>query len=65
MDTVYADHGLELPGFLKIDTQGGELDILNGAEALLQTVSMVDVEVELTRIYRGQPTAHDVLRYMD
>jgi FkbM family methyltransferase len=46
--------------FIKLDTQGSELDILRGAEKLLHTVRALEVEVEFNPIYEGQPLFADV-----
>jgi FkbM family methyltransferase len=41
--------------YLKIDVQGGELDVLKGAQRLLENVIAVHCEVEFAPLYRGQP----------
>lgn len=47
--------------FMKIDTQGSELDILEGAkETLLGHVVAVEVEVEFAQLYESQPLFRDV-----
>lgn len=46
--------------FLKLDTQGAELDILRGGQRLLRTVRALEVEVEFNPIYLGQPLFGDV-----
>lgn len=46
--------------FLKIDTQGSELDILKGAQSLLGGCLGCEVEVEFSPIYKGQPLFSDV-----
>ena len=46
--------------FLKIDTQGSELDILKGAQSLLTDCLGCEVEVEFSPIYQGQPLFSDV-----
>jgi FkbM family methyltransferase len=57
-----------LPGedtdFLKIDVQGGELAVLQGAATLLQSAVMVQTEVEFVEIYEGQPLFADVDRHL-
>lgn len=40
--------------YVKIDTQGSELEILRGAEGYLQTIRCLDIEVEFNPIYEGQ-----------
>lgn len=61
MDDVLARAGIENVDFIKVDTQGSELFILRGAKQLLQQgVIGVEVEVEFSPIYSGQPLFADV-----
>lgn len=53
------------PDIIKLDTQGSELFILEGATKTLENASLVEVEVEFTEIYDGQPLFHDVSKYMN
>lgn len=58
LDDVLFGHRLDFPHwgeFIKLDTQGSELDILRGAERTLRerTVALL-VEVEFLEIYTGQ-----------
>ena len=39
--------------FIKIDTQGSELEILRGASDLLKSVIGIEVEVEFIELYKG------------
>lgn len=39
---------------LKIDTQGSEADVLSGSSGILNQVSMLQVELSLRPLYRGQ-----------
>ena len=41
--------------YLKIDVQGGELDVLKGAQRVLKDVIAVHCEVEFAPVYRDQP----------
>lgn len=58
-DVVDREH-LDFPDFLKLDTQGSELDILRGASRTLAQTSLVEVEVEFYPMYKGQPLFADV-----
>jgi len=40
---------------LKIDVQGAELDVLNGATRLLRQIVVIHTEVEFVPAYKGQP----------
>lgn len=48
------------PHFIKLDTQGSELDILAGAGATLDSVVGIEVEVEFAPMYAGQPLFPEV-----
>jgi FkbM family methyltransferase len=45
---------------IKLDVQGAELDILRGAKASLQSVRLIEAEVEFQQLYEGQPLFADV-----
>jgi FkbM family methyltransferase len=47
--------------FLKLDTQGYDLEVLAGADETLQHVSVLQTEVPLLHIYEGMPSLVDVL----
>jgi FkbM family methyltransferase len=40
--------------YIKLDTQGSELEILKGGENIIDTIRCVDIEVEFNPIYEGQ-----------
>ncbi|NJR66351.1 MAG: FkbM family methyltransferase [Leptolyngbyaceae cyanobacterium CRU_2_3] len=50
--------------FLQIDVQGADLDVLKGGSQILQTVLAVQVEVEFSPLYQGQPLFADVDTFM-
>lgn len=64
LDSLLADPTIQLPGhldFIKLDTQGSELDILRGAQRMLEHhVVTLEVEVEFTRLYKDQPLFREV-----
>ena len=60
LDEVVAAEALKPPDMLKLDTQGSELDILRRSTATLRSAHLVEVEVEFTEMYEGQPQFHDV-----
>jgi len=65
LNEAYLKEAIELPNFLKLDTQGSELEILLGADKILSNTSMVEIEVEFLEIYEGQPLFPDVLKFMN
>lgn len=46
--------GLKTLDYIKVDTQGSELEILKAAGPYLDTVRCLDIEVEFNPIYEGQ-----------
>lgn len=64
LDKFLADRGLQRPDLLKLDTQGSELDILQGAVNNLSAVCMIDIEVEFNPIYSGQALFGEIDLFM-
>ena len=52
------------PALLKIDVQGAELEVLEGAKTTLATCEVVQLEVALLPYNEGAPTLLEVLNYM-
>lgn len=50
--------------FLKLDTQGNELNIIRSAGEYLESVSVIMTEVELVPLYLDQPLFHDVSLFL-
>jgi FkbM family methyltransferase len=65
LDSVLEENRIENIDFVKVDTQGTELNILQGAEqALSKDVFGIAVEVEFIQLYEGQPLFADVDVYL-
>jgi FkbM family methyltransferase len=47
--------------FLKVDTQGFDLEVISGAEGILDRVSVLQVELSMKPFYEGQPSYREVL----
>lgn len=60
LDIWSKETGIDYADYIKIDTQGAELCILEGAINLLPSVRFLEVEVEFNPIYEGQPIFSDV-----
>jgi FkbM family methyltransferase len=62
----FSHPALNNPGaiLLKIDTQGYELEVLDGAQRLLDRVTGVQVELSLASLYEGQPLYRSVLDWL-
>ena len=46
--------------YLKLDVQGGELDVFKGGERALASAVMIQTEVCFVELYRGQPLFADI-----
>ena len=55
---------MPVPNFIKIDTQGSELDILKGAETILDQVDLIYIECPIIRYNIGAPNIQEYLDYM-
>jgi FkbM family methyltransferase len=66
LDAVAGDHlrPSDVP-FLKIDTQGYEPDVLEGAEALLPSLAGVQLELALVPIYEGELDYRSMIDLME
>lgn len=65
IDVTRADElGLQRVDVVKLDVQGGELDVLVGFGSLLHDVVAVELEVPIQRTYLAQPTFDDVNAYL-
>jgi FkbM family methyltransferase len=51
--------------FLKIDTQGFEMPVLEGATRMLERAVGVQLELSLTRLYEGQVLYEDIIKWLD
>lgn len=64
LDSILQENNI-VPDFIKIDTQGAELEILKGAESLLINYSpMVTCELWCAEVYKNAPLMHEVIEYM-
>ena len=50
--------------FIKIDTQGSELDILEGSLDFLSRAVGIEVEMEFVEVYKGQPLFDEVHSFL-
>jgi hypothetical protein len=64
LDEVLRPEELVAPVLIKIDVQGGELGVLQGAEEILQSIDAVLVEVSFVELYAGQALADEVWRHL-
>jgi FkbM family methyltransferase len=64
LDNVVRDLALAGPYVLKIDVEGGELDVLAGATDLLAETDLVLLELSLFELVPGSAQFHEVVAWM-
>lgn len=64
LEDCIAAGDLAEPALLKIDVQGGELEVLKGAERLLASFAAIYVECSYVPLYEGQALALDVIGFL-
>jgi FkbM family methyltransferase len=60
LDDWAAENNVQDIDYIKVDTQGTELEILKGSINVLKTTRALEVKVEFNPIYLGQPIFSDV-----
>ena len=65
LDDVIRPDDVARPALLKLDVQGAELRVLQGAEKILPLVDAIYCEVSFVELYDGQPTAGAIVSYLD
>lgn len=61
LDTIVTEKKLDLPDFMKIDTQGSELDILKGATNTMKNAQVILMEISLHQYNKDSPLLHTVI----
>ncbi|NQT26261.1 FkbM family methyltransferase [candidate division KSB1 bacterium] len=64
IDEIIKNKCLKGPYLIKVDVQGAELEVLEGAKQTLADAEVVALEVSLFEFYKGTPQLLDVLSYM-
>jgi len=64
LDNELGENNIKDADFIKIDTQGSELFVLEGAVNTLKTVLGLEIEVEFNEIYESQPLFSDVDNFL-
>lgn len=49
------------PALLKIDVQGGEMEVIRGAGSLVESIDAAFVECSFVELYEGQPLADEII----
>ena len=64
LDNQLAENNIDVVDFIKIDTEGYELPILNGSQNTLKDVIGLEVEVSFLPIHENRPLFHDVNKFV-
>lgn len=64
LQSVVDEFSLPQPDFIKIDTQGSELDIFQGARDLVRKTNFVYMECPIIEFNKGAPKITQYLEYM-
>jgi FkbM family methyltransferase len=64
LDRLCAEKSLSGPYLIKIDVQGAELTVLDGASQILPETELVILEVSLFQFFVDGPQLYDVVSYM-
>jgi len=64
LDSVIEENNLPIPEFLKIDTQGSEIDIMAGAKKVMGKADLVYLECPIIEYNKGSPNIFDYLMLM-
>jgi len=63
LDSLVEERGWPMPDFIKIDTQGSELDILRGAPRCLAHARALQIECNVQKYNEGAPLLPEVLAF--
>lgn len=64
LDSICSERGTEGPYLIKIDTQGSELEVLKGAQSVLQDTDFIILEVSFFEFFKGGPQFYDCMTFM-
>lgn len=63
LDQLMRDGQIAPPDLVKVDVQGFELRVLNGAQQVLQSTEVFIIEVNLYEFMRGCPRVHEIVSF--
>lgn len=66
LDNYCAAHNIDKINILKVDTQGGELEVFKGATGLLdrKAIDLIYCEVSFVAMYENSPLFNDIMAFM-
>ena len=63
LESIYKEIDMD-NGYLKLDVQGSEMDILLGAERILSKFRFIEFESALVQLYEGETTHYEISRWL-
>jgi FkbM family methyltransferase len=64
LDNLCRQKNISGPFLIKIDTQGAELEVLEGAKNILKETEVIILEVSFFQFYQNGPLLYDVVKWM-
>ena len=64
LDSVIVEYKIPKIDYLKIDTQGYEMEVLKGSSKILDIIDSLLIEVSLIELYEGQELFIDILEFL-
>ena len=65
LDDIVKKNNLKLPNFIKIDTQGSEIDILKGSNETLSNCNLIYLETSIIEYNLNSPSLSECIKYLD
>ena len=65
LDNIVEKNNLPLPDFIKIDTQGSEIDILKGAKKSILNCALIYLECPIVEYNLGSPNLNGYIKYLN
>ena len=65
LDNIVEQNNLPFPNFIKIDTQGSEIDILKGAKRVISNCKLIYLECPIIEYNFGSPNLDQYIKYLD
>ena len=65
LNNLQKEHEIPLPEFIKIDTQGSEIDILKGGNEILNNCKIILLECPIISYNEGAPSLDEYIKYLN
>ena len=65
LNEVVKKNNFEFPNFIKIDTQGSEIDILKGSNKILSNCNLIYLETPIIEYNMGSPNLSENVKYLN